>query len=113
LRSCADVWGGCIARILAEDGPRIRAVSPRGWIRKTGYLDLEFEPSLRSYAAQRGDLLAVLEALPRDAWSRAATVTAAGKTHEWTVFTYAQRIAQHEAVHVEQIAKAAGAAPDS
>jgi hypothetical protein len=29
LRSCADVWGDYMRRILAEDQPAIRAVSPR------------------------------------------------------------------------------------
>src|SRR5215203_4153703 len=32
LRSCADVWGGCITAIIAEDIPTLRAVNPRTWI---------------------------------------------------------------------------------
>ena len=41
LRSCADVWGDCIAVILSEDTPTIRAVNPRTWIKKTNYLEQE------------------------------------------------------------------------
>ncbi len=28
LRACADVWGKCIAAILAQDTPTLRAVNP-------------------------------------------------------------------------------------
>ena len=38
LRACADVWGNCIMAILAEDGPTLRAVDPRTWIKSTDYL---------------------------------------------------------------------------
>src|SRR5439155_1220433 len=85
LRSCADVWGNCIVAILAEDRPTLRAVDPRTWIKKTDYLELDFRPSLRSFTTQRADLLAVLEALPPEGWSRAATVTGAGRVLERTV----------------------------
>ena len=103
LRACADVWGNCIAAILAEDRPTLRAVDPRTWIKETDYLELEFGPSLRSFTTQRADLLAVLEPLPPEAWSRAATVTGAGKVLERTVRFYAQWLARHERPHVKQI----------
>jgi hypothetical protein len=103
LRSCADVWGGCIATMIAEDRPTLRAVNPRTWIKRTDYPGLEFQPSLRSFASQRADLLAVLEPLPRDGWSRAATVTGAGNVLERTVLSYAQWLANHERPHVKQI----------
>ena len=103
LRACADVWGNCIVAMIAEDTPTLRAVNPRTWIKKTDYLDLEFRPSLRSFATQRADLLAVLEPLPIDAWSRAATVMGAGKVLERTVLFYAQWLARHERQHVKQV----------
>jgi hypothetical protein len=103
LRACADVWGKCIAVMIAEDTPTLRAVNPTIWIKKTDYRELEFRPSLRSFAAQRADLLAVLESLPREGWSRAATVTGAGKVLERTVLDYAQRLARHERPHLKQI----------
>jgi hypothetical protein len=103
LRACADVWGNCIMAMIAEDTPTLRAVNPLTWIKKTDYLELEFRPSLRSFATQRADLLAVLEPLPIDAWSRAATVTGAGKVLERTVLFYAQWLARHEGQHVKQV----------
>ncbi len=106
LRACADVWGDCIAAILAEM-PALRAVNPRTWIKQTDYLDLEFRPSLQAFATQRAGLLAVLEPLPREAWSRAATVSGAGKALERTVHFYAQWLATHERPHVKQIARIA------
>ncbi len=103
LRACADMWGDCIVTIIAEDRPTIRAINPITWIKKTDYLELEFRPSLRSFATQRADLLAVLEPLPHESWSRTATVTGAGKVLERTVMSYAQRLARHERTHVKQI----------
>jgi hypothetical protein len=103
LRACADVWGKCIAAIIAEDGPALRAVSPRTWLKRTNYLELEFLPSLHTFATQRTALLAVLERLPPEGWSRAATVRRAGKVLEQTVLSYAQWLTDHERPHVEQI----------
>ena len=103
LRACADVWGNCIVAIIAEDMPTLRAVNPLTWIKKTDYLELEFRPSLRAFAAQRAELLAVMEPLPIDAWSRAATVTGAGKVLERNVLFYARWLAGHERLHVKQV----------
>lgn len=103
LRACADVWGNCIVAMISEDMPALRAVNPRTWIKKTDYLELEFRPSLRSFATQRADLLAVLEPLPHEGWLRGATVTGAGKPLQRTVLFYAQWLARHERPHVKQI----------
>jgi len=102
LRSCGDVWGGCIAAILAEDRPTFRAVDPRTWMEQTDYPALEFRASFRAYTVQRADLLAVLDALPPESWSRSATVTGAGRPLERTVHFYAQWLARHERTHVKQ-----------
>jgi DinB superfamily len=103
LRSCADVWGDCIAAILAEDGTTLRAVNPTTWIEQTNYRDLRFRPSLRPFLAQRTALLAVLEPLPEEAWSRSATVTGAGRPLQRTVLSYAERLAVHERQHLKQV----------
>ncbi len=103
LRACADVWGNCMAAVIAEDAPTLRAVNPRTWILKTDYLDLEFRPSLRTLAKQRDERLAVLKPLPREGWSRTATVTGAGKVLERTVLFYGQWMAGHERPHVKEI----------
>jgi hypothetical protein len=110
LRACADVWGGCIERILAEDRPTIRAVGPRTWIRSTDYPDLEFEPSFRAFAAQRAALLAVLGPLPPEAWWRTAVVTGAGATLERTMSWYALGLVAHERSHVKRIVRMATSA---
>ena len=103
LRSCSDVWGGTIARLLAQDKPTFRAVNPTTWIKQTNYPELEFRPSLRAFTRQRAELLAVLQPLPPKAWSRSATVTGAGKPLQRTVFTYAQWLVNHERSHFKQI----------
>jgi hypothetical protein len=105
LRACADVWGDAIATIIAVDGPTLRAVSPRTWIKQTDYLQQEFRSSLDAVAAQRSHLLAVLEPLPPEGWSRAGTVLGAGRPFQWTVLFYAQRLASHERSHLGQITR--------
>jgi hypothetical protein len=109
LRACADVWGNCMEAMIAQDAPTLRAVNPLTWIKKTDYLELEFKPSLRSFATQRANLLAVLEPMPREAWSRTATVTGAGRVLERTVLFYGRWLAGHERTHVKQIARIVGA----
>ena len=105
LRACADMWGGAIAAILAQDHPTIRAVNPRTWVERTDYPDLEFRPSLAAFAAQRAALLAVLEPLPPAGWERSGAVTGAGKRLERTVRFYVQWLATHERPHVKQLAR--------
>jgi len=111
LRACADVWGNCIVAMIAEDTPTLRAVNPLTWIKKTDYLEREFRPSLHSFATQRADLLAVLSPLPHEGWSRAATVTGAGKVLERTVLFYAQWLARHERQHVKQVERIVNTMP--
>jgi len=103
LRACADMWGDCIAAIIAHDHPTLRAVNPRTWLDKTDYREQAFQPSLHTFTAQRADLLALLEPLAPEGWSRAATVTAAGRPLERTVLFYARWLAEHERPHVKQI----------
>ena len=103
LRACADMWGGYIRKILAEDWPTYRAANPTTWIKQTNYPELEFRRSLRTYTAQQAELLALLRPLPPKAWSRSATVTGAGKPRQRTVFTYAQWLANHEQSHFRHI----------
>lgn len=102
LRACADVWGDCIAAILTQDMPTLRAINPKTWIKKTDYREQAFQPSLHAFTTQRNQLLAVLEPLAPEDWSRAATVTGAGKVLERTVLFYAQWLANHERPHLKQ-----------
>ena len=103
LRACADVWGNCIVTMITEDMPTLRAVNPLTWIKKTNYLELDFQPSLHAFATQRADLMAVLSPLPPEGWERSAIVTGAGKVLERTVLFYARWLAGHERPHVKQI----------
>ncbi|MGD9893975.1 MAG: DinB family protein [Dehalococcoidia bacterium] len=103
LRACADIRGGTILTMLAQDAPTLRTVSPRTWIKKTDYLEQAFQPSLRAFAQQRADLLTALQSLPPDGWSRTATITGAGRPLEHSVLFYADWLAIHERPHIKQI----------
>lgn len=103
LRACADVWGKSIGQMIVLERPQLRYVSPRGWIRKTDYLELEFNQSLKAFTAQRRELLKVLKGLTIEDWSRSATFTGTTKGREQTVYSYACRMAEHETKHCGQI----------
>lgn len=105
LRSCSDTWGKYIAIIIAEDRPTIRAMNPTTWIKSTNYPEMEFAPSLRAFAKQRAELLALLLPLPGAAWSRSATVTGAGRPRARTVLEYARWLANHERSHLKHVAR--------
>ena len=109
LRCCADVWGSYIRRILDEDAPTIRVVSPRGWITRTNYLDLEFAESLHAFRLQRSELLAELNSLTASQWARTAIAKASHKTVTSTVLDYAERLATHEHHHFDQFVRIAHA----
>ncbi len=106
LRSCGDVWGGCIRRILAEDTPTIRAVNPRTYVETTDYARLGFADHLRAFTQDRSALLDVLHGLAPADWERRAVVTVAGRPVERTVLTYAVWLASHERPHVRQAERA-------
>jgi uncharacterized damage-inducible protein DinB len=103
LRACADVWGGSIDRMLAEDHPTIRYVSPRSWIRKTDYLQQNFRDSVRAFSHRRATLVETLSRLDAMGWSRGAAFTATTLGREATVLSYATRIADHEVRHLGQL----------
>ncbi|HJS19907.1 MAG TPA: DinB family protein [Anaerolineales bacterium] len=104
LRACNEVWGGYyIMTILAQDHPTIKAVNPRTWIKKTDYLEQEFQLSLRAFTKQRQRLLAVLEPLPPKDWARTNTLIGAGKPLQQTLISHANGLARHERAHLRQI----------
>jgi hypothetical protein len=77
-------------------------------LRKTEYATWPFPASLEAYAAQRADLLAVLEPLAPESWERVAIVReSGGHVIERSVLFYAWSLATHEQEHLVQIADAA------
>jgi hypothetical protein len=103
LRACADVWGRSIERMLAEDHPTIRYVSPRGWLKKTGFLQQTFHETLQGFSEQRAVLVARLTRSSSNSWTRSATFTGTTLGRTGTVLTYATRIAEHEVRHLDQL----------
>ncbi len=108
IRACCDVWGGNIARILAEEHATFAGTNPRTWMRRTDYPEWPFANALRAFSAQRKKLLATLDALTSKDWERTATVTAYGQANERTLRSYASQLAKHERTHVQQIESSVG-----
>lgn len=108
LRGAADVQGGWIAKMLADETPTIRAVSPRTGMRKGRYAEETFEANLRGFVRQRTALVKTLSALALPEWSRRATFTETTRGSTPTVFDVARGIAAHEHGHFAQITAAGG-----
>ena len=113
LRACAEIWGSSIDRMLTEDHPTIRYVSPRTWIRKTDYLQQNFPDSLRAFSQRRATFVETLSRLDAMDWSRGATFTATTLGREATVLSYATRIADHEVRHLGQLQRTISACRES
>ena len=94
--------------LLAENPSRI-AATVQGLTRSTDYPALTFEPSFRAFATQRVEVLAVLEPLTPNEWSRSATVNRSGKVLTETVRSFAERLASHERHHLDQFGRIAEA----
>lgn len=106
LRACNDVLGGNMLRIVAEEDPAWRAMSPRTWQRRSGYHDWEFEPAFEAFERGRAELLAALEPLPPAAWERTATVTVPPKkVFEYSIRYYGDWLAGHERAHLRHLAR--------
>ncbi len=99
LRACADVWGGSIEAMLAEDSPTLPSVHPRDWAKKMDYNKVAFPDSFSAFKKQREQLLERLQGLALEDWSRAAVIN--GRQH--TIFSQTRRMALHEAQHWGQI----------
>lgn len=107
LRACNDMWGGCIRLLLEEDRPVFKAMNPVTWVKQTDYLAVDFRPSFAALAGDRAALVAQLEPLPAEAWSRGGTALVAGRPRERTVSSYAHWLANHERSHLKHIARLA------
>ena len=104
LRACNEVWGGSyMLTILTQENPTIKAINPRTWIKNTDYLEQEFAPALRAFSQQRKKLLAKLERLSPEDWTRTNLLVGAGKPIQQTLFVHADGLARHERTHLKQI----------
>jgi hypothetical protein len=104
LHSSEDVLGTQMMRIIAEDKPAWKRLSPREFIRKTDYPDWDVSRALEAIDDHRTKLLSVVEPLPQAGWTRVAVVTdAPGKVVDHTLRFYGNWLADHERGHLDQI----------
>ncbi len=104
LRSCQEVLGGNMLRIVREDHPAWRGTAPTA--RQKEYFGTKFRAALEAFRGFRTELLDVLEPLPVAAWERTATVSAPpGEVYENSVLYYGDWMARHERSHLRYIAR--------
>jgi len=104
LRAAQDVLGANIRRIIDEDRPAWKRLSPRAWQRTSGYDDCAFGDAFEAFSNGRAQLLALLTPLGPDAWERVASVTVApNRSIEQTAHFFGDWIARHEREHLAQL----------
>jgi hypothetical protein len=104
LRAAQDVLGANIRRIIREDCPAWKRLSPRAWQRTSGYDDWAFRDAFEAFSNGRAQLLAVLAPLGPDAWERVAMVTVApNRSIEQTARFFGDWLARHEREHLAQL----------
>lgn len=104
LRVCAEVWGKSIVAMITQNQPTLRYVSPRTVAKKRNYATQEYQTSLHAFSTQRSELLHQLTLLDHASWSRGATFTGTTRGREQTIYGYVQRMTDHEAEHLAQMA---------
>lgn len=111
IRATADVYGEHITRILNEDEPRWRHVSPRARMKKSRYDQVPFAESFAAFARQRAELVALLVGITPDAWQRVALVFVPYNRSEWrlTLYERVRGMVEHEHGHCAQMAEVAKA----
>jgi hypothetical protein len=104
LRSCQEVLGGNMLRIVREDHPAWKGTAPTAF--QKAYFGADFQPAFESFRSLRLEILEALEPLPPAAWERTASVSAPpGKVYENSVLYYGDWMARHERGHLRHIAK--------
>jgi len=106
LRACHDVLGGNMLRIVREDHPAWKGLSPRAWLNQTDYFDWRYDPAFDAFRTQRAELLEVLEPLLPADWERTATVAVPPRaTFEYSTRYYGDWLAGHERAHLKHITR--------
>ncbi len=104
LRACSDAWAKSITAMLTQENPTMRYVSPRSWMKKPLYRDATFATALDAFTQERHALIQRLASLDEADWARRGTFTGtSARQRNQTVMSYAERIANHEAPHLDQI----------
>jgi uncharacterized damage-inducible protein DinB len=99
IRASGDMREKYMTDMASGDRATLRYESPRGWIRKTNYLEMPFAESFAAYRAHRFAWLAQLETMSATDWERGAVI----RDRPETIATYARYLTDHETVHCEQI----------
>lgn len=107
LRAVAEALGGNILRIVREEQPAWRAVSPRSGQER--HFGVPWHEAFTAFRRQRAELLIVLEEMTPGAWQRTATVTAPPNTvYEYSALYYGDWLARHERSHLRHMARILG-----
>jgi predicted alpha/beta superfamily hydrolase len=85
-----------LERMLAEENPKLESIYPTPEEERGGLLTWDLEETAERFTRERGELAALLRALPPEAWAR----TGRHPDYEgYTVFILARHISLHDMLH--------------
>lgn len=104
LRAVGEALGGNILRIVREDQPAWRAVSPRSGQER--HFGVPWHEAFTALRDRRAELLDVLEDMSPGDWQRTAAVTAPPNTvYQYSALYYGDWLARHERSHLGHMAR--------
>lgn len=99
MRDWETILGERVARILEEDEPSLEEYDDSLWAIEHAYREQDPRQALQEFSALRSSLVARLEALPPEQWSRVGILAKHGRvTLHWLL----DRFCDHDAKHVLQ-----------
>jgi DinB superfamily len=100
LRAADDILALRLVAMLVRDRPPLTAFDERRWADVAGYADADFHDLLRTFAARRAELIAMLRRLGPEDWQRQGLHEQHGPI---TLHRTLGQLVEHEAEHCAQI----------
>jgi hypothetical protein len=100
LRASDDILAIRAYMLLAREEPPLPVFDERRWAEVAGYARLPIADSLAVYGGRRAELVAMLRAVPPDAWARAGIREGFGRL---TLLELLGALVEHEEEHCAQL----------
>lgn len=100
LRAADDIVAYRLHAILVRDNPPLPAYDERRWAETAGYVQADFESSLKTYTLRRIELVKMLRGVPMDDWKRCGDHEAKGTM---SLLDVATSLVEHEEEHCRQL----------
>ena len=103
MRDTEEMFFNRFQGVLAQENPLFPSVDMDRWAEERKYLECDEAEALASFRARRGKLIALLRELRPEQWERTGI---SPKHGQMTIGVLVERMAGHDANHLDQIKRA-------